>query len=562
MGKDWYDGCTDSREWRLNHLYYISGKDGKTRRFKMNWAQEELYNSLWTRNNILKARQLGISTFMAILMLDVCLFTSNFNAGIIDKTLEDAKGKMRKIKSAYQWMLYPPVNVVDDHVEDEEDRENIRKFSLTIAGHGNGADFKQAAIPSDTMMKFANGSFLRIGTNLIGSTMQLLHVSEFGYIAKNFPKRATDIISGAFETVSADGVIVMESTHQGGKYGENYRMTREAMENVGRKMSNEDFQFYFFPWWKQPDYRLDGGHADTSELNDYWAELAEEGIHLTEAQKQWYFSKSRTMGFAVKREYPSTPEEAFLNQIEGAIYGSEISRLRAMGRIASDFEPMPDMPFYVSWDLGMSDYMTLWLVQLGGDGKYYFFDYYCANDMPVSHYIQKIQEWEAKFDMRVHTHLLPHDASHNDYTKTTFAQRLNNAGLKTVVLPRTKDKWQGIFAARDMLRHAVFHERCNRLIVVNGKEYMSGIDCLEQYVKRPDGANGEVHDEPLHDAASHGADSFRYFAEAVVNGYVGKVGARAREAYDRAQENMEGRQLRDERRKRPRLGMPGWLENY
>lgn len=562
MGKDWYKGCTDSREWRLNHLYYISGKDGKTRRFKLNWAQEELYRNLWNRNNILKARQLGMSTFMAMLLLDVCLFTDNFNAGIIDKTLEDAKGKMRKIKQAFQWMVYPPVNVVEDHVTDASDRENIRKYAMTIAGHGNNADFKQAAIVSDTMIKFANGSFLRIGTNLIGSTMQLLHVSEFGYIAKNFPKRATDIISGAFETVSSDGVIVMESTHQGGKYGENYRMTKEAMENVGKNLTPEDFQFFFFPWWKQPDYKLDGATADTSELNDYWADLESQGIHLTEEQKQWYFSKCRTMGFAVKREYPSTPEEAFLNQIEGAIYGSDISRLRAMGRIAAEFEPLPDMPFYVSWDLGMSDCMTMWLIQTGGDGKYYVFDYYCANEQPLSHYVKKVQEWETEYDMRVYTHILPHDSrAHTGASDVTFAERATKAGLKVTVLPRVRDVWQGIFATRDLLRHAVFHERCNRCIVVNGKEYMSGVDCLEQYTKRPDGANGEVHDAPLHDAASHGADAFRYFAEAVVNGYVGKVGARKREEFDNEAGIMhykpEGR-----RRKETRLGIPDWLQDY
>ena len=57
MGKDWYDGCLQDQKWRLNHLYYIKTKSQGIIRFKMNWAQEYLFEHLHTRNNILKARQ-------------------------------------------------------------------------------------------------------------------------------------------------------------------------------------------------------------------------------------------------------------------------------------------------------------------------------------------------------------------------------------------------------------------------------------------------------------------------------------------------------------------------
>ena len=50
----------------------------------MNWAQEELHDNLHYRNDILKVRQLGISTFTAILELDAALFTPNITCGVID----------------------------------------------------------------------------------------------------------------------------------------------------------------------------------------------------------------------------------------------------------------------------------------------------------------------------------------------------------------------------------------------------------------------------------------------------------------------------------------------
>lgn len=38
MGRDWYDGCVNNREWRLNHLYYIDTKENGLQRFHLNWA--------------------------------------------------------------------------------------------------------------------------------------------------------------------------------------------------------------------------------------------------------------------------------------------------------------------------------------------------------------------------------------------------------------------------------------------------------------------------------------------------------------------------------------------
>jgi hypothetical protein len=56
---------TDLR-WRLNNLYYITDKDGRRVRFELNWAQERLFNSMHYQNAILKARQLGFTTFIQL----------------------------------------------------------------------------------------------------------------------------------------------------------------------------------------------------------------------------------------------------------------------------------------------------------------------------------------------------------------------------------------------------------------------------------------------------------------------------------------------------------------
>ena len=542
---DWYEGCIHDRLWRLNHLYYILDKDGKVVRFRLNWAQMELYNNLWHRNLILKARQLGMSTFTSLFMLDCCLHKRNFQAGIIDKSMPDAVEKLDKIRFALQCMVEPPAPRDDDPVKDETARHNIACYSQLIA---SAALVKTPAHPEgsikDTVLQekavFANGSKIRLGTSLRGGTLQLLHVSEFGYIANNNPTKAIEILSGGVNAVSQENIVIMESTHEGGKYGEHYRIMRAAMDAQGRQLAPLEYKFFFFPWWKQKEYSVTGeGHAEYAD--EYFDGLERQGITLTEQQKRWYCVQEQIFGYRVKTEYPSTPDEAFTQQVEGAIYGPIISRLRAKGLMAQEFEPDPYYPLYVSWDLGMSDYTSMWLIQPHGH-KFYVIDYYCANKKLMPHYINKVQEWERRFNRHIELNLLPHDGgSLGGTAEVTFQELLSQAGFVAAVVPKTQNVWRGIYLTRDLLQNCVFHKRCGEPVRVDGFEYMSGVDALENYQSGRLGANGVERLVPLHDLTSHGADAFRTFVEGHSMGYVSKDSTQKRydPRYDDEPESRE-----------------------
>ncbi len=511
MAKDWYEGCTASRHWRLNHLYHILTKDKGVTRFRMNKQQEHLLKNLWNRNLILKARQLGMSTFMAILMLDCCLFQKDFQAGVIDKTLEDAKGKLDKIRLAVD-LMRDPEELAHDHVEDAEDRRQIALYTQAMI---------QAVNPRiDALQgRFDNGSKISVGTSLRGGTFQMLHISEFGHIAANYPGKAAEILSGGVNAVSSKGVIVMESTHEGGKYGEHYRLLTTAMDNVGKKLSALEDRFFFFPWYEQEEYRLPVNREIPLKLREYFSMLAEKGVHLDAEQKTWYAVQSAKFGHLVKREFPTTPEEAFEQQVEGAIYGRQLMALRSQGKLAADLEVDAYAPLYVSWDIGMSDYTAMWLWQVVA-GRYHALDYYCANDFPIAHYIDVVHRWERDYKQVISRHLLPHDAARRDWEGTSFSDRLTAAGFCSTIIPRTRDVWAGIHALRDLLPHCVFDRRCAEPVVADGTEYMAGLDALQNYQKKPNTQTSK--DEPLHDQCSHGADAARYFAEACAAGLVSK----------------------------------------
>ena len=513
-------GRLDNPLWRLHHLYWIEDKSGRMQRFHPNAAQMRLHRELWFRNSVLKARQLGISTYVALLMLDRCLFTPNYHAGIIDKTLPDAAQKLSKIRFAWEHLDYLPP------AADEETR--ALAYLGSIIKRRSGMQKKGGWCPvSDarTRLSFANGSDIRLGTTLRGGTLQMLHVSELAHVSVHSPWRAREIRTGAINTVAADGLIILESTHEGGRYGVNYEMTVQAMENAARsELSPLDFRFFFFSWFNNPEYMLKGRGSWNDELAAYFEKLEREAnVSLTHAQKWWYARMARTMGAAMRQEYPSTPDEAFAMGNDGAIYGSQIALLREQGRVGAEFAVNEAEPLYTSWDLGLSDHTAIWLVQSWG-GQVYWLDHYAANQLPLEHYAGKIREWEGRYGP-VAAHFLPHDAARRDPHGHSYVESLAAMGLHAVrVVPRTPDVWRGINVLRGLLSKSWFHRATMaQRVNLRGEKEPSGLACLEMYRTAPAGASGVCREAPLHDAASHSADAARTFAEAHSHGLVAPV---------------------------------------
>ena len=91
-------------------LFWILDKDGNRRRFVPNQAQREFAAGLeeHTRHLVLKARQLGISTFTELWMLGELMFNANYTAAIVDKTQDDGDEKIDKMRFAYEHLDHVP----------------------------------------------------------------------------------------------------------------------------------------------------------------------------------------------------------------------------------------------------------------------------------------------------------------------------------------------------------------------------------------------------------------------------------------------------------------------
>ncbi len=276
--------------WRLQNLYYIVDKHGRKVRFEPNWAQKQLYHDMWYCNIILKARQLGISTFVCLLFLDRCLFNSNLAAGVIAHTREDAEQLFKRIKFAY------------DSLPDA-----IKAL-------------RPATVDSARELVFSNGSSLRVGTSMRGSTLQYLHISEFGKICAKFPDKAQEIITGSLNTLAPGQYVFIESTAEG-REGRFYEICKQAqaLAASGKDLSKMDFRFHFFSWFGEPSYRIGSPLGMSQEIHEYFISLEGLGIKLDPEQKFWYAARHATQGEDMKREFPSTPEEAWEQSTEGGL---------------------------------------------------------------------------------------------------------------------------------------------------------------------------------------------------------------------------------------------------
>lgn len=478
MAEDFRDPNTwGNAWWRLNHLYTIVTDEGSEIAFTPNEEQAQLFQRLHTRNLVLKARQLGFTTFIDLLCLDQALWNRNFTAAIIAHSLDDAA-------RIFRTKVLNPYRALPDSLK--------RTFPLERE--------------SASELVFAHGSSITVSTSVRSGTVNLLHVSEMGKIARKYPERAREIVTGSFEAVPKDGMIVVESTAEGAD-GWFHDACMDALNRhrSGGHETRLDFRLHFFPWYRKRSYVLDEPVHVGDEHAKYFRELSmKHGIQLTQPQKAWYIKKAATLKEDMGREYPSTPEESFAQSTEGTIFGKEMAALRMLGRIGA--VPLrPGVPVNTFWDFGVSDMNSIWLHQrVGSEHRLVRFFQDCNEGL--RYYWNLIEKWRMENDAKWGKHYLPHDADTRiqGYEIETRKQILEELGMRQiVVVPRVQDLRDGIELVRRLLNECTFDER--------GCE--AGIECLEKYTREWDDVRGVWGSSPRHDKYSHGADAFRQLAQ-------------------------------------------------
>lgn len=488
----------DNPEWRLSNLYkiIIKGDDDKDDegliiQFVPNRAQRRLLKRLWHRNIILKARQLGFTTLIAILWLDTALFSkSPIRCGIIAQDKEAAENIFRdKVKFAYQNLP-----------------ESLR---LAMPLHRDSAS---------ELLFDHNGASIRVATSMRSGTIHRMHVSEFGKICAKFPDKAKEVVTGSIPAVPKSGILIIESTAEG-REGEFYKMTSRAMaqQQAGKKLGAKDYRFHFFAWWQDPGYEIEPDSVVMTEKDAaYFAEIeAKIGQELTPRQRAWYVA-TRESDFSgdqekMYQEYPSTPEEAFQVSTEGCFYATQLAEARKAGRIVRNI-PLEPGPVNTFWDLGHSgnsDATGIWFHQrVGMENRFLRYKEWSDGET-IGEYVRYLQSTGYVFGR----HYLPHDAESKRLgveANRSIIDLLQESwpGQKFVVVPRVDSIHTGIQAVRNVFPSCYFDEEGCR----------EGLDHLAGYRKEWDKRHGIWKASPRHDEHCHSADGFRQFGQEADNG--------------------------------------------
>jgi len=328
----------ENKWWRLNNLYWIINKQGLKVPFRLNWAQEKLFDDFWYLNIILKARQFGMTTFVDIYFLDECVFNDNVEAGIIAHNKEDAQKIFRR-KVQFPYRNLP---------------EKLKEQRPLVTD-------------SRTELAFNNGSIIYVGTSMRSGTLQYLHVSEHGKICRKYPEKAEEIKTGSLNAVDAGQIIVIESTAEGA-VGDFYDYRHKAQKHKNEGLTPLDFKFHFFPWFWNPEYKMDPVGIEVDAKHDkYFNNLQRAlNVNISSAQKAWYVKKEGLMGFKMKQEFPSTPEEAFEASRSGF----------AFSRVDHVIKPRPipaGAPLYMTFDWGFGAPYSIGWWWVDQDGRIFRF---------------------------------------------------------------------------------------------------------------------------------------------------------------------------------------------
>jgi hypothetical protein len=469
--------------WRICNLYSIKDEaTGRSIPFSPRPEQLEVIKHLLHNPKdplyIIKSRRLGMSTTLGVFMADQAVFCDGFKGALVDQTQSDAHRKMNDI-IRFAVLSLPPTILSSLEFPKSNDGELV---------------IKHKSQPETTT------STIYAGMNARGGTANMLWVSEWGPIAATDSTRSREIRTGALPS-ARQGIRVIETTWYGGKTGDLWELIKPILE----KDPNAEGRVLFFPWHGDPNCTKETGEV-TPEINTYFGELSDRlGTKFTEEQKKWYAARKLEQGIFIKREYPSSLEEAMSAPVEGSIYGDYVSRAREEGRIAP-LRVDHTAPVWTFWDLGSPTNTAVVYAQFVNREIRIV-------DMDVEfdgNLIQRVAHMQAK-GYPYHTHVLPHDAAQTRTSGRAFAQELKDAGMPNIrILPRTSDKWVGINRVTQMFPQFVFRmPACEE-----------GIIALENYRVRKIANGGYTSDEVVHDNNSHLCDALRYLAEAFMAGWL------------------------------------------
>jgi hypothetical protein len=262
------------RDYLISELLKIRMKKGGTRRLHLNRAQQEYSRNCSKQNIVLKARQLGITTYVAARYFLQTITRPGTLTVQVAHSPESAEAIFNIVQRFW---------------------ENLPKALLRGALAKSRSNVRQIVFPlldSEYRVETADDDAGR------GMTIHNLHCSE----VSRWPRGGLETLASLRAAVVPEGEIVLESTPNGAMgvfYGE------------WQKANETGYRQHFFPWWYEESYQALVKAEETLTLTPEESELV--GRHgLSEGQIAWRRRQWSTLRNLAVQEYAEDPGSCFL----------------------------------------------------------------------------------------------------------------------------------------------------------------------------------------------------------------------------------------------------------
>ncbi len=266
------------REMLTESLLQVRNKRGRLVKLRSNPAQKEFESRCGAKNIVLKARQMGISTWVAARFFLSTIMKPGTLTVQVAHTQEAAEEIFRMVHRFV---------------------ENLPQDLKSGALKRSRSNQRQMVFPGlDSEYRVETAGDANAGRGL---TIQNLHCSEVARWGAN----AAEVLASLRAAVPPDGEIVLESTPNG-MGGCFYREWQRARET--------GYVRHFFPWWMDAGYRIEGEAAEElleSALNADERRLMEE-FGLDEGQIAFRRQARNNFGERAAEEFAEDPATCFL----------------------------------------------------------------------------------------------------------------------------------------------------------------------------------------------------------------------------------------------------------
>jgi len=224
--------------WLMNlaeNLLFVRTRSGVLNPLRANLVQQVFERARGQRNIVLKARQLGLTSWAAARFFIKTITRPGTLTLQVAHTLDSAEEIFRIV---HRFLDHMPEHLRDGPLKTS--RVNVR----------------QIAFPKfDSEYRVVSAGERNAGRGL---TVQNLHCSELA----RWPGDPAEILAGLRAALSPDGEQILESTPNG---------VGGCFYDEWHKASETGFVRHFFPWWMEECYR--GVAADRNSLSEEESEL-------------------------------------------------------------------------------------------------------------------------------------------------------------------------------------------------------------------------------------------------------------------------------------------------